>query len=151
MPEAAGYSGTPLLRKLGYRDGMAALFVGLPPDLAGLLLTPAFALVAHPAPGDPLPQGLPPLDLAHLFTAERATLAVWLRQLRPALAPAGMIWVSWPKRAAGRPTNLTEDVVRALALPLGLVDIKVCAVDSVWSGLKLVVRKALRGQAAAVP
>ena len=139
-----GYSGTPLLARLGYRDGQQALLVALPETLASALLRPAFAGCHRLAAGDPLPPGLPPLDLAHLFVAERAVLERWIDALRPALAPAGMLWVSWPKKAARVPTDVTEDTVRAVALPTGLVDVKVCAVDAVWSGLKLVLRKELR-------
>ena len=86
-----------------------------------------------------------PFDLIHVFERERAALAAGLPGLRARLAPAGMIWVSWPKQAAKLPTTLTEDVVRGLALAGGLVDIKVCAVDATWSGLKLVIPRALRG------
>ena len=85
-----------------------------------------------------------PFDLVHLFARDRAGLAAALTPLREILAPAGMIWVSWPKKASGVPTTLTEDVIRALALARGLVDVKVCAVDATWSGLKLVIPKALR-------
>jgi hypothetical protein len=83
--------------------------------------------------------------MAHIFVTESAVLEARLAVLRTALAPTGMLWISWPKKAAKVPTDVTEDVIRALALPLGLVDVKVCAVDAVWSGLKLVIRKALRG------
>ena len=85
-----------------------------------------------------------PLDAVHLFATERLKLKRALPQLIKRLAPAGMIWVSWPKKAAKVETDITEDVIRAEALPLGLVDVKVCAVDETWSGLKLVVRKELR-------
>ena len=84
------------------------------------------------------------LDLAMLFVTERSALARGLATLQPKLVPAGMIWVAWPKRASKVPTDITEDVVREIALPRGLVDVKVCAIDEVWSGLKLVVRKELR-------
>ena len=143
MPDA-GCSATPLARKLGHRPGQTALLVGLPEPLAGALLATAFAAVWRLGPREPLPDTLPPLDLAHLFATERAVMALWLGRLRPRLAPAGMLWASWPKKAARVPTDLTEDVIRDLALPLGLVDVKVCAVDAVWSGLKLVIRKELR-------
>jgi hypothetical protein len=139
-----GYSATPLLAKLGYRDGQQVLLVDLPEGLAPALLRPTFACCHRLASGDPLPPGLPPLDLAHLFVTGRVVLERWVDMLRPALAPAGMLWVSWPKKAARVPTDITEDTVRAVALPAGLVDVKVCAVDAVWSGLKLVLRKALR-------
>ncbi|HEX8257570.1 MAG TPA: DUF3052 family protein [Allosphingosinicella sp.] len=86
----------------------------------------------------------PPLDFAHLFTKSRAHLEEQLVRLRSALAPAGMIWVSWPKKASNVATDITEDTIREVALPLGLVDVKVCAVDETWSGLKLVIRRSLR-------
>ncbi len=91
----------------------------------------------------------PALDLAMLFVTERAALARGLQTLQPRLQPAGMIWVAWPKRASKVPTDVTEDVVREVALPRGLVDVKVCAIDAVWSGLKLVTRRELRAPAAA--
>jgi hypothetical protein len=87
------------------------------------------------------------LDLAMLFVTERRTLARGLQTLQPKLRPAGMIWVAWPKRASKVPTDVTEDVVREIALPRGLVDVKVCAIDEVWSGLKLVIRTELRAPA----
>ena len=83
-------------------------------------------------------------DLVHLFVTERDELARHLADLRKTLGPTAVVWVSWPKKAAKRPTTITEDVIREVALPLGWVDVKVCAVDAVWSGLKLVVRMALR-------
>jgi hypothetical protein len=83
-------------------------------------------------------------DIAHVFVTRREELAEQLSALRKELGPQAVVWVSWPKKSAGVPTSITEDTVRELALPLGLVDVKVCAVDEVWSGLKLVVRKALR-------
>ena len=84
------------------------------------------------------------IDLAHVFVTQEAALARSLAQLRKALKPDAIVWVSWPKRSAGVPTEVGEDTIRALALPFGFVDVKVCAVDATWSGLKLVVRKALR-------
>jgi hypothetical protein len=86
-------------------------------------------------------------DIVHAFATRKATLAQTLGALRVAIRPDGALWVSWPKKAAKVPTDITEDVIRELALPLGLVDVKVCAVDAVWSGLKLVIRKELRGAA----
>ena len=82
-----------------------------------------------------------PIDAAHVFVTEHADLETKLRQLLPLLEPAGMIWVSWPKKASKVPTDITEDVIREVALPMGLVDVKVCAVDATWSGLKLVIRR----------
>ena len=133
----AGYSSTPLPKKLGLAPGMRMLVVG--------------AEVPYEALVGPLPEGarrysrvVGGLDFAHVFVTRRARLAERLPRIRARLAPAGMIWVSWPKRAAQVETDVTEDVVRAEALPLGLVDVKVCAVDEVWSGLKLVIRRELR-------
>ena len=139
----AGYSGTPLIRKLGFRPGQRALFVALPPELRPVLAEfGGFADraeakdIAEPPPGA--------RDLILAFECERAALAAALPVLRARLDPAGMLWVCWPKKAARVPTTLTEDVIRALALAAGLVDVKVCAVDAVWSGLKLVIPLALR-------
>ncbi|MFL6864033.1 MAG: DUF3052 family protein [Allosphingosinicella sp.] len=129
-----GYSGTPLARKLSLKDGMRARFEAMPgsvraeTDSAGLAFAPA-------------EDGI---DAAHIFITGRAELRDSLGRLLPLLARDGQIWVSWPKKAAKMPTEVTEDVVREVALPMGLVDVKVCAVDETWSGLKLVIRKALR-------
>jgi hypothetical protein len=136
----AGYSGTPLVRKLGFAPDMRVLYVGAPahfPELVGAL-PDGVRVLKRPAPD---------LDLAMLFVAERAALGRGLARLQPKLGPAGMIWVAWPKRASKVPTDITEDVVREVALPRGLVDVKVCAIDETWSGLKLVIRKELRGPA----
>jgi hypothetical protein len=86
----------------------------------------------------------PPVEAAHVFVTDRAVLECELRLLLPLLAPAGFIWVSWPKKASNVPTDITEDSIRAVALPLGLVDVKVCAVDAIWSALKLVIRRSVR-------
>jgi hypothetical protein len=140
----AGYSGTPLLKKLGYREGQRALLVRLPPEAAELAGFPGFAR-RELRPGlEDVGAAAGPFDLIHVFARERAEMAAGLPRLAALLAPAGMLWVSWPKRAAKLPTTLTEDVIRELALPLGLVDVKVCALDAVWSGLKLVIPRALR-------
>ena len=139
MTEAAigaGYSGTPLRRKLGVVVTQRTWRLAMPAAVAAAIDGDAPPLLlAAPEAG---------LDSAHLFVTVRAELAAELGRLRPLLAPAGMIWVSWPKKAAKQPTDITEDVIRAVALPMGYVDVKVCAVDAVWSGLKLVIRKALR-------
>jgi hypothetical protein len=87
----------------------------------------------------------PPLDAAHVFVTSRADLQSAIQRLRPLLAPAGFLWISWPKKTSRVPTDITEDEIREAALPTGLVDVKVCAVDETWSGLKLVIRKELRG------
>ena len=138
MSATAGYSGTSLPRKLGLAPGQRVHLPGAPAGFADLL--------------GPLPPGVrvlrrarAPLDLVVAFTTQRGELARRLPALQAALAPAGMLWVAWPKRAARVPTDVTEDVVRELALPRGLVDVKVCAIDATWSGLKLVTRTELRG------
>lgn len=137
---STGYSGRPLVAKLGIKPGMVVVTVGAPADYRMLLDSPDAVEFVAGALGD----AAPPCDVAHLFTRERADLDAALPALREAIAPDGMIWVSWPKKASRVPTDVTEDVVRECAFPLGLVDVKVCAVDAVWSGLKLVIRKALR-------
>jgi len=140
---SASYSGTPLPRKLGLKDGQTAFFLALPDELSWLRKARGFALAESAA-------GLRPLrghfDVIHGFFTEAAVLGRALRPMMAAIAPNGMIWVSWPKKASKRPTDITEDVIRSLALPIGLVDVKVCAVDEVWSGLKLVIRTELRGE-----
>lgn len=142
----AGYSGTPLPGKLGYLAGQRALLVGLPPEPAALAGFPGFARrETWPSLAAAGAASAGPFDLIHVFERDRAALEAALPGLRARLAPAGMLWVSWPKKAARVPTTLTEDVIRALALAGGLVDVKVCAVDAVWSGLKLVIPRALRG------
>ena len=134
---AAGYSGTPLAQKLTLKDGMAVWAPGLPPAIRKEIESGGFALRW-------LRGARPGLDAAHVFVTRAADLAAHLKALRTRLDPAGMVWVSWPKKASGVTTDITEDRIRDLALPLGFVDIKVCAVDATWSGLKLVVRRALR-------
>lgn len=136
-PPPAGYSGKPLATKLGLEPGCELLAVETPPNYAQLLA--------------PWPDGLrfaaqpsATTDIVHAFFTRRAELATALARYRAALGPAAVVWVSWPKKSAGLPTDITEDTVRDVAFPLGYVDIKVCAVDAVWSGLKLVVRKELR-------
>lgn len=135
----AGYSGTPLAKKLGIRPG-ARLYLHAPPSNYAQLVAPLPAGVAT------VPQMDGDTDLAHLFASRRAELGAALGRLRRVMRDDAVIWVSWPKRASGVATDITEDVVRELALPLKLVDIKVCAVDDTWSGLKLVVRRAARAR-----
>jgi hypothetical protein len=130
----AGYSGKPLVQKLGIQPGFCIFIEGAPAayaDIVGKL--PAAVTVATRLKA--------PLDMVHLFATEAAGLAGKLRGCRDAIQPDGMIWVSWPKKSSGIATDLTDVVVRAAALPLGLVDIKVCAIDEVWSGLKFVIPK----------
>jgi hypothetical protein len=133
----AGYSGTPLARKLGFRPGMRAHFVAAPDDFAALLgeLPDGVRVLARPTA---------PLDLVVLFVTSRAQLERRLGGLHAKLRQDGMLWVAWPKRASKAATDMTEDVVRDVALPRGLVDVKVCAIDATWSGLKLVIRRELR-------
>jgi hypothetical protein len=132
----AGYSGTPLAKKLGIKPG-TKLFTSAAPGHYDELLAP-------------LPDGVKRVrkidaaDVAHFFVTARARLDKELRAAMPKLQQDAAIWISWPKRSAKVETDITEDTVREVALPLGLVDIKVCAVDQVWSGLKLVIRKQLR-------
>jgi hypothetical protein len=133
----AGYSGTPLVRKLGFKPGMRVHYVAAPEQFAALVgeLPGGVRVLARTAAD---------LDLAMLFVTQRRELERGLASLHPKLCPAGMIWVAWPKRASKVPTDVSEDVVRDVALPRGLVDVKVCAIDEVWSGLKLVIRTELR-------
>ncbi len=134
----AGYSGTPLAQKLGIKPGNAIVTMNAPADYAGLVapLPKDATIAAKPPKGDAL--------FVHLFVASAADLERDLPRARKAIAPNGMIWVSWYKKAAKIPTDVTEDTIRNLALKGDLVDVKVCAVSDIWSGLKLVVRKTLR-------
>lgn len=143
MGTPAGYSGTPLAQKLGLKDGSRALFIDLPADLADLATSRAF-LEASRITVDQLGDVAKGYDVVHLFTSARAVLEAVAQRLMDIIARDGMIWVSWPKKAARVATDITEDVIRTVVLPLGLVDVKVCAVDETWSGLKLVIRKELR-------
>ncbi|HUP49473.1 MAG TPA: DUF3052 family protein [Thermoanaerobaculia bacterium] len=134
----AGYSGTPLVRKLGIRERTAVVVIDPPPHYAALLgeLPEGARIVAPPRRGE--------IAFIHLFVRSAADLIVALRRYRKRIGSDGVIWVSWPKRASKVATDVTEDVIREVALPMGLVDIKVCAVDETWSGLKLVIRKSER-------
>jgi hypothetical protein len=137
----AGYSGTPLAKKLGIAAGSRVRLLHAPPELADWLAPLPDGVVFERALSDKT-------DLVHLFAMREADLARELATLRERLRPDAAVWVSWPKKAArtavNMNTDITEDRIRAVALPLGFVDVKVCAVSEVWSGLKLVVRKALR-------
>jgi hypothetical protein len=145
---AAGYSGKSLPDKLGYKPGTVAAFLALPEALAAIPETVSFAKVIRAKDwAKPLAAGA--FDLIHAFTTSGAEIALHLAALQAALKPDGVIWVSWPKKAAKVPTDVTEDVIRAAALKLDLVDVKVAAVDAVWSGLKLVIRKERRRHDAA--
>ncbi len=133
----AGYSGTPLTKKLGLREGSRVWVVGAPAHYAKLLAPlPARLKFVSKVSTD--------TDIVHVFTTKRAELAKRLTSLVQRVRSDASIWVSWPKKVAKVSTDVTEDVVREIALPLGLVDVKVCAVDETWSGLKLVIRTAHR-------
>ena len=134
---AVGYSGTPLARKLGVKDHQRTWRWNMPAPVAQEIERDGI----QPTLLKKIESGL---EMAHIFVTRRSDLIDMLYQIRQALTPAGTIWVSWPKKSANLPTEVNEDVVRAEAFPLGLVDIKVCAVDEVWSGLKLVIRKSER-------
>lgn len=131
------YSGTPLAKKLSLRDGQRVWFSGMPDSVQDEIDEYALELtfVDDPARG---------IDAAHVFVTVRGELEGLLASLRGQVAADGQVWVSWPKKAAKVPTDITEDTIREVALPLGFVDTKVCAVDETWSGLKLVIRKELR-------
>jgi len=133
----AGYSGTALAKKLGIKENCAIHSVGAPSNYHELLQP-----LPHGVRFDAAPSAT--TDIVHVFETERARLAKQLTALRKKLAPDATVWVSWPKKASKVPTTITEDTIRALALPLGFVDVKVCAVTDIWSGLKLVIRKGLR-------
>jgi len=137
-----GYSGTPLPRKLGLKDGQRVAFLDLPGDLDALKEAAAFR--ERVVSGwDRLGEG-GGWDVIHGFTTSRAVLAGNAQRLKEAIARDGFIWISWPKKASKVPTDITEDVIRELLLPTGLVDIKVAAVSDIWSGLKLMIRRELR-------
>ena len=130
----AGYSKTPLAQKLGIKPGTTVAVLGAPAGYKKLLA--------------PVPEKVSFADKAsagssfvHLFVSERRTLEKELKRLRTLLEDAGILWISWPKKASGVTTDVTEDVIREVCLPLGFVDVKVCAVDETWSGLKLMIRR----------
>jgi hypothetical protein len=130
----AGYSGTPLPQKLGFKPGLTVITINAPTNYRRLLGT--------------IPEGVtfsdrlqPDADFVHIFVKKRSESEKRLSVLREKIADTGTVWVSWPKRSSSVPADVTEDVVRAIALPLGFVDVKVCAIDETWSGLKLMVRR----------
>lgn len=143
MTSAAGYSGTPLAQKLGLKDGQRALFIGLPTELNALPTARHFREMVK-AGWETWGAGDPGWDFVHGFTTSRATLEANARPLMEAIDRNGIVWISWPKKASKVATDVTEDVIRDVVLPIGLVDIKVAAVSDVWSGLKLMIRKELR-------
>jgi len=137
-----GYSGTPLPQKLGLKDGQRVLFLDLPDTLGGLATSRDF--VEAKRSGWPSLAKARNCDLVHGFTASRAQLEKSAKSFIPAITRDGSVWISWPKKASKVATDITEDVIREVLLPTGLVDVKVAAVDETWSGLKLVIRKELR-------
>lgn len=130
----SGYSGTPLARKLGLKPGIRAAFLSIPPQYESLL--------------EPIPAGIrhfsdlsdAPYDFIHFFTKSREELETIFPELKAALKNNGTLWISWPKKAAKVETDLDENIIRKTGLAIGLVDVKVCAIDSTWSGLKFVYR-----------
>jgi hypothetical protein len=128
-----GYSGTPLPKKLGIKNGLQVRLISAPPEVQMELKS---ALAGCAIAGD----GSVPLDFAMVFTKSKAELAMEFRRTAKMLAPAGMLWIGWPKKSSGVATDLDENVVRDIGLAAGLVDVKVCAVTDVWSGLKFVRR-----------
>ena len=133
----SGYSGTSLAKKLSLKDGMRTWWHGMPESVRDEIAAEGLHLQLLDTPEAPI-------DAAHIFVTARADLEAKLKHLLPLLTPAGMIWVSWPKKASKVPSDITEDVIREVALPMHLVDVKVCSVDDIWSGLKLVLRKEYR-------
>ena len=129
----AGYSGTPLAKKLSLRQGLRAWFENMPGSVAAEIADSEVELLSDPEP---------PIEAAHIFVTDYAEMEQRIAALRPLLAPSGFLWVSWPKRASKMPTDITEDRIREAILPAtDLVDVKVCAVDATWSGLKLMIRR----------
>ena len=136
--ESTGYSGKSLAKKLGLKAPLKLLLINAPKEYVSWLgeLPEGVMLVTN---------AKPPIVAAHVFTAESAFLDGILSKLRNELQQNGFVWVSWPKKSSKIPTDITENRIREIALPLGFVDVKVCAVTEVWSGLKLVIRKSKRG------
>jgi hypothetical protein len=134
-----GYSGTPLVRKLGIAPSERIIALGAPEHYPELLqgLPDGVTISSRVVAG---------MRFVHLFVMKRADLQKRLETLRAKLDDAGVLWVSWPKKSSGVRTDVTEDTIREVALPLGYVDVKVCAVDDVWSGLKLMIRRENRGK-----
>ncbi|HVP88093.1 MAG TPA: DUF3052 domain-containing protein [Casimicrobiaceae bacterium] len=137
-PASAGYSGTPLPQKLGLKSGMRVLALDAPANLDTLLAGAPADLVRL--------ERIASFDCALVFTRSERALAAIFAQLAPKMADTGMIWIGWPKKTSGVVTDLSEDVVRRAGLAAGLVDVKVCAIDATWSGLKFVRRLRDRGR-----
>jgi hypothetical protein len=134
---AVGYSGTPLVKKLGFAPDMSVVLLHAPPNFSDLLgEIPSRVKISR--------RLTDPVDLALIFVQYAADLSTQVLALKTAVSPDGILWVAWPKRASKMPTDLSENLIREIVLPTGLVDVKVCAIDETWSGLKLVIRKSLR-------
>jgi hypothetical protein len=136
--DSSGYSGTPLWKKLGYKTGMIAYVGGAPKNYIPLLSLPAeveIRWLTRPASG---------MTFVHLFATDASRLTRRLNSWRKKIAADAVVWISWPKKTSGVASDLTDNLIRRIVLPTGLVDIKVCAVDAVWSGLKFMVRRELR-------
>jgi hypothetical protein len=133
MPE--GYSDTPLAKKLSLKPAQRVWFYNMPDCVRNEIGD--MELIERPE----FEAGL---DAVHIFTTSRSEMEDMLRKLRTAIDPNGFVWISWPKKASKVPTDITEDTIREVCLPMGWVDVKVCAVDAIWSGLKLMIRKELR-------
>jgi hypothetical protein len=134
---SAGYSGTPLPQKLGIKEGHRVAIIGAPHGFALGVLPMGTHLQRNLT-------GKSPLDVLVVFVTRRANMIARIEACRPRMNPAAGLWIAWPKRASGMATDITEDTIREVALPTGLVDNKVCAIDDTWSGLRLVIRKELR-------
>ena len=135
----AGYSGTPLAQKLGIKPATTVVLINAPTHYRRWLGKAAENVIFSNRPGRDC-------TFIHFFTVRRSELQRRLKELRNKISDTGILWVSWPKKSAGVPTDVTEDVIRAVALPLGFVDVKVCAVDETWSGLKLMIRRTERSK-----
>jgi len=136
--DSSGYSGTPLWKKLGYKTGMTVYVTGVPKNYTSLLSLPPEVQIrwlTRPASG---------MKFVHLFATDAYGLMTRINACRKKIAPEAVVWISWPKKASGVASDLTENLIRGMVLPTGLVDIKVCAVDEIWSGLKFMIRKELR-------
>ena len=134
----AGYSKTPLAQKLGIKPGARVVSLAEPAGYRkSLAPLPAKVSFSNKAAAGS--------EFVHLFVTERRILQAELKRLRGLIADTGVLWVSWPKKSSGVKTDITEDVIREVCLPMGFVDVKVCAVDETWSGLKLMIRREQRG------
>jgi hypothetical protein len=136
----AGYSGTPLAKKLGIREGHRVVLLDAPEGFASALEP------LPPVKVDRSLRGVLPIDVAVVFVTRRSALEKQAAAVHAKLSPAGGLWIAWPKKASKVPTDITEDTIREVCLPRGLVDNKVCAIDETWSGLRLVIRKELRNR-----